>query len=135
MSIRNSRFKLGHNSIDAFNSLQAKEVQNYIAALKKGFEIVKERKLITNSTILEIQKEIEGNNAGLRKLPGTALKKVDTGETVYTHPEDPAEITRLLSNLEKFINDPSMSDYDPLIKMAIIHYQFESIHPFYDGNG
>ncbi|MBT3244439.1 MAG: Fic family protein [Bacteroidetes bacterium] len=122
-------------SIGAFNSLEAKEVQNYITALKKGFEIVQERKLITNSTILEIQKKIEGNNAGFRKLPGTALKNVDTGETVYTPPQDPAEITCLMSNLEKFVNDPSVSDYDPLIKMAIIHYQFESIHPFYDGNG
>jgi Fic family protein len=127
-------YKSGLN-FDAFNSLEAKEVQHYVAALKKGFEIVKEKKLITNSTVLEIQKEIEGNDAGFRKLPGTALKNADTGETVYTPPQDPDDINSLMSNLEKFINDPSMCDYDPLVKMAIIHYQFESIHPFYDGNG
>lgn len=118
-----------------FNSLQAKEVQNYISALKKGFELVKTKGLITNSIILEIQKELEKNNAGFRKLPGTALKNASTGETIYTPPQDINDINRLMSNLERFINDSSISDYDPLVKMAIIHYQFESIHPFYDGNG
>lgn len=122
-------------NLGSFNSLQAKEVQNYISALKKGFELVKTNGLITNSTIIEIQSELEKNNAGFRKLPGTALKNAATGETVYTPPQDINEINRLMSNLEKFINDPTISDYDPLIKMAIIHYQFESIHPFYDGNG
>src|SRR5690606_36606154 len=66
---------------------------------------------------------------------GTALKNSSTGETIYTPPQDIDEINSLMKNLEKFINDPSMSDYDPIVKMAIIHYQFESIHPFYDGNG
>lgn len=122
-------------NLDSFNSLQAKEVQNYISALKKGFELVKNKGLITNSIIIEIQSELEKNNAGFRKLPGTALKNAMTGETVYTPPQDFNEINRLMSNLERFINDPMVSDYDPLIKMAIIHYQFESIHPFYDGNG
>ncbi len=122
-------------NLDSFKSLEAKEVQNYISALKKGFELIQSKGFITNSIILEIQKELEGNNAGYRKLPGTALKNSSTGETIYTPPQDINEINRLMSNLEKFINDPSMSDYDPIIKMAIIHYQFESIHPFYDGNG
>jgi len=121
--------------LDSFKSLEAKEVQNYISALKKGFELVRKKKLITNSIIIEIQKELEKNNAGFRKLPGTALKNSATGETIYTPPQDIAEITRLMSNLERFINDPLMSDYDPLVKMAVIHFQFESIHPFYDGNG
>jgi Fic family protein len=85
--------------------------------------------------IIEIQKELEGNTAGFRKLPGTALKNSATGEIIYTPPQDADEIIRLMSNLEKFINEPVMSDYDPIVKMAIIHYQFESIHPFYDGNG
>lgn len=122
-------------NLDAFKSLQAKEVQNYISALKKGFELVKNKGLITNRIIINIQEELEKNNAGFRKLPGTALKNATTGETVYTPPQDINDIKRLMSNLEKFVNDPTISDYDPIVKMAIIHYQFESIHPFYDGNG
>jgi len=122
-------------NIDFAKSAGTKEVQNYISALKKGFELVKQNGLITNRIILEIQKELEGNNAGFRKLPGTALKNTSTGETIYTPPQDFEEINRLMTNLEKFINDPSISDFDPLVKMAVIHYQFESIHPFYDGNG
>jgi Fic family protein len=122
-------------NLDSFKSLEAKEVQNYISALKKGFELIKTKGLITNNIIIEIQRELEGNSAGFRKLPGTALKSSSTGETIYTPPQDINEINSLMKNLEKFINDPSISDYDPIVKMAIIHYQFESIHPFYDGNG
>lgn len=119
----------------SFKSLEAKEVQNYVSALKKGFELVKNKKLITNNIIIEIQKELEKNNAGFRKLPGTSLKNSATGETIYTPPQDMDEINKLMANLERFINDESMCDYDPLVKLAIIHFQFESIHPFYDGNG
>ena len=122
-------------NIEYVKSAGAKEVQNYISALKRGFELVKQNGLITNRIILEIQKELEGNNAGFRKLPGTALKNVSTGETIYTPPQDFEEISRLMTNLEKYINDSSICDLDPLVKMAVIHYQFESIHPFYDGNG
>jgi len=122
-------------NLDGFTSLEAKEVQNYISALKKGFELVKNKGLITNNVIIEIQKELEGNNAGFRKLPGTTLKSSSTGETIYTPPQDIKDINRLMSNLENFINNPAMCDCDPFVKMAIIHYQFESIHPFYDGNG
>ncbi len=112
-----------------------KEVQNYVAAMKRGFELVQNQDLLTNQTILKIQETLEGNNAGFRKLPGTALKNAQTGETIYLPPQDPEEILSLMANLEKFINDPELSDYDPLVKMALIHFQFESIHPFYDGNG
>lgn len=122
-------------NLDSFKSLEAKEVQNYVSALKKGFELVKNRKLITNNIIIEIQKELEQNNAGFRKLPGTSLKNSSTGEIVYTPPQDINEINKLMGNLEEFINNQSMCDYDPLVKLAIIHFQFESIHPFYDGNG
>ncbi|WP_026950785.1 Fic family protein [Algoriphagus mannitolivorans] len=116
-------------------SPEVKEVQNYVAAMKQGFELVEKQGLLTNQTILKIQETLEGNNAGFRKLPGTALKNAQTGDTVYSPPQDPNEILSLMANLEQFINDPEMSDYDPLVKMAIIHFQFESIHPFYDGNG
>ncbi len=122
-------------NLDNFKSLNAKEVQNYISALKKGFSLISKNKILTNRDIISIQSELEKNNAGFRKLPGTALKNATTGETVYTPPQEYSEILDLMSNLEQFINDDTISDLDPLIKMAIIHYQFESIHPFYDGNG
>lgn len=122
-------------NFDAFKSLQAKEVQNYIAALKKGFELITKTDLLTNKSVLQIQEVLEDNNAGFRKLPGTALKNAATGEIIYTPPQNYDEILRLMSNLERYINDSKLQDCDPLIKMAIIHFQFESIHPFYDGNG
>jgi Fic family protein len=122
-------------NLESLKSDAAKEVQNYISALKKGFELIKTNGLITNNIIVEIQNELERNSAGFRKLPGTALKNSLTGETIYTPPQNYDEINMLMANLEKFINDPSMCEYDPIVKMAIIHYQFESIHPFYDGNG
>jgi Fic family protein len=122
-------------NLAAFQSLQAKEVQNYISALKKGFELITKNELLTNNIILQIQEVLEGNKAGFRKLPGTTLKNSATGETIYTPPQDYEEIVRLMANLERYINDSKMQDCDPLIKMAMIHFQFESIHPFYDGNG
>jgi len=122
-------------SLDSFKSLNAKEVQSYVAAMKKGFELTNNSGLLTNKTILQIQEVLEGNKAGFRKLPGTTLKNPATGQIIYTPPQDPEEIKHLMTNLEKFINDGELCSFDPLIKMAIIHYQFESIHPFYDGNG
>jgi Fic family protein len=122
-------------NLDSFKSLNAKEVQNYISAMKMGFELTSKSGLITNKTILKIQEELEGNKAGFRKLPGTTLINAATGQTIYTPPQNPEEIKHLMTNLEKFINNPDLCNFDPLVKMAIIHYQFESIHPFYDGNG
>lgn len=119
---------------EGYTNAAAKEVQNYVFALKKGFEEVRRHGLLTNGTILLIQQELEKNNAGFRKLPGTALKN-NLGETVYEPPQEAQEIVNLMNNLQQYINDDTVQDLDPLIKMAIIHYQFESIHPFYDGNG
>jgi Fic family protein len=116
-------------------AISAKEVQNYIFALKKGYESVKKKGVLTTSSILQIQELVEENKAGLRKLPGTDLRNHLTGKVVYTPPQHPEDIVRLMSNLEKYINDPSIHECDALIKMALIHFQFESIHPFYDGNG
>lgn len=121
-------------NLDA-SRLNAKEVQNYISALKKGFELTSQSGLITLKTILLIQEALEQNNAGFRKLPGTTLKNALTGEVIYTPPQNTNEIIHLMSNLEQFINNKTLDAYDPIIRMAIIHYQFESIHPFYDGNG
>ncbi|MEI9986136.1 MAG: Fic family protein [Aliidongia sp.] len=118
-----------------FTSLAAKEVYNYARALREGFQTVRRTGLITNNDILMIQATLEGNRAGFRKLPGTALKNDQTGETVYTPPQNPNDIIELMRNLEAFVNDPELIDLDPLIKMAVIHHRFETIHPFYDGNG
>ena len=121
--------------LDGLKSLDAKEVQNYISALKLGYSLISKRNLLTSNDIVRIQSELEKNNAGIRKVPGTALKNATTGKVIYTPPQDYQDIKDLMTNLEKFINDDSQSDFDPIVKMAIIHYQFESIHPFYDGNG
>lgn len=118
-----------------FRSLEAKEVHSYAKALREGFQCVKRTGLITSNDIIMIQATLEENDAGFRKLPGTTLKNDSTGEIVYTPPQDHQKILSLMKNLENFINDESLSDLDPLIKMAVIHHQFESIHPFYDGNG
>jgi Fic family protein len=123
---------------DAFPSLPdnpaAKEVHHYTQALRTGYKLVHKTGLLTANHIIEIQAELEKNKAGFRKLPGTALKN-NAGDTVYTPPQDADSIAALMRDLEQFINDDESFDADPLIKMAIIHHQFESIHPFYDGNG
>ncbi|MCD8203463.1 MAG: Fic family protein [Prevotella sp.] len=112
----------------------AKEVMNYREAIQRGFGLVRANHILTLNIIKEIQAILERNNAGFRRLPGTALKRED-GTVVYTPPQDGDTIDRCMANLEEFINNSEMSDLDPLVKMAIIHHQFESIHPFYDGNG
>ncbi len=113
----------------------AKEVENYRAALQQSYLQTKNTDLIRVNDILNIQSIIEPDKAGLRKLPGTVIGNTATGEVVYTPPQHPDEISALLDNLVTYINDDAGSELDPLIKMAIIHHQFESIHPFYDGNG
>jgi Fic family protein len=120
---------------EATTNAAAKEVSRYSGALKKGYQQVIKTGLLTTNHIKEIHTELGGGKPGLRTLPGTALKNKDTGATVYVPPQEGEEILRLMGNLEKYINDESFSEVDPLIKMAVVHYQFESIHPFYDGNG
>ncbi|WP_300764205.1 Fic family protein [Helicobacter sp. UBA3407] len=112
-----------------------KEVQDYGKALQIGFRLISRDRLFRNSYVLAIQKRLERNDAGFRRQSGTMLKNPSTGEIKHIPPQHYEDIVRLMSNLEQYINDDSMQDLDPLIKMAIIHYQFESIHPFYDGNG
>lgn len=123
---------------DAFPEGQAnpaaKEVLRYRQALRVGFEAVRQSGLLTVRHMLDIQAELERNSAGLRKLPGTALKD-GAGRIVYTPPQEHDVIVALMRDLERFINEDGAYDADPLIKMALIHHQFESIHPFYDGNG
>jgi Fic family protein len=119
----------------SFASASAKEVHRYAEALKYGFGLIREKGILTINGILKIQEIIEANTAGIRKVPGTVLKNDLTGEIVYTPPQEYQDILELMSNLEKFINNDIDYELDPLVKMAIIHHQFESIHPFFDGNG
>lgn len=112
----------------------AKEVLHYREALATGFTDVRNTELLTNSQLLSIQACLEKNKAGFRRVPGTALKD-GRGNVVYTPPQSATEIEDLMSELEKFIHLPADEEPDPLIRMALIHHQFESIHPFYDGNG
>ena len=114
---------------------EVKEVQNYKEALLFGYERVKQNKILTLNDIIKIQSIITQNCAGVRKQLGTVLKNDKTGEVIYTPPQNYDEILKYLNNLFEYINDDSLEDYDYLVKMALIHYQFESIHPFYDGNG
>ncbi len=113
----------------------AKEVLNYGAALKEGFRRLREQRLLRLEDILAVQAILEGNSAGLRKQAGTILKNEDTGEVIYTPPQDPAEVERLMDNFVTYLNRDEPGDPDPLVRMAVLHHQFESIHPFYDGNG
>lgn len=116
-------------------NLATKEVSNYSSGLRVGYQAVKNTGLLTLNTLLEIQATLENNQAGFRKVTGTVLKNEQTGEVVYTPPE-PQHIPQLMDNLEQLINrEQQTEDIDPLVTMAIIHHQFESIHPFYDGNG
>ena len=111
-----------------------KEVLRYRQALRAGFEHVRDTGLLTLNTVLDIQQQLECNHAGFRKLPGTALRD-GAGRLVYEPPQDANEVLRLMRALERFIHDEPAFAADPLVRMALIHHQFESIHPFYDGNG
>lgn len=114
----------------------AKEVLGYRDALYLGLERMGERNgLILTNSMVEIVQTIKQNQAGIRTTPGTALKNAINGEIVYTPPTGEGILREKLASLETFINDGSLSTVDPLIKLALIHYQFEAIHPFADGNG
>ncbi len=117
-----------------FKEETAKEVVDYRSAIWHGYEIIKDKEFISTNIIVELQSIIEHNNAGIRKSAGTSLINSKTNEIIYTPPQTEKEIRDLLKNLENYINNRE-DEIDPLIKMAIIHYQFEKIHPFYDGNG
>ena len=112
-----------------------KEVLFYREAINEGFKLVRNKYILALNDIKRIQEVLEQNSAGFRTTPGTQLKRSSDGAVIYTPPQDDQRIVELMSNLEQFINDDELCPIDPLVKMAIIHHQFESIHPFYDGNG
>ncbi|MBS1682989.1 MAG: Fic family protein [Bacteroidetes bacterium] len=110
-----------------------KEVLRYREAVLFGFNFIKQKGFLNTNAIISIQKILEENNAGIRKLPGTALRNASTSKVIYTPPDNYDTLLKLMKNLEEYLNE--QDDVSPLIKMAVQHYQFESIHPFYDGNG
>ncbi|MEM9483801.1 MAG: Fic/DOC family N-terminal domain-containing protein, partial [Cyanobacteria bacterium P01_F01_bin.116] len=101
-----------------FVTVAAKEVHFYASAFRHGFEQVRAQGLLTNNHILEIQAILEENSAGFRKLPGTALKD-GMGQVIYMPPQDAQEVVALMGNLERFINEDGLCDWDPLTKMAV----------------
>ncbi|WP_392348253.1 Fic family protein [uncultured Polaribacter sp.] len=115
-----------------FDNLATKEVISYKEALWNGLQQIETRPFISTNLCVEIVQSIKKNTAGIRTTPGTALKNTND-ETIYTPPTGEDVIREKLHNLETFINGDDA--IDPLIKMALMHYQFEAIHPFSDGNG
>jgi Fic family protein len=121
---------------DGPGSPAAKEVASYRDALKCGFDSLSQNQgLLTNNAIIEMFRVLKRTTEEFRATPGTALKNEATGGLVYIPPQDRNEVVAQMNILERFINDDAASDLDPLVKMALIHHQFESIHPFSDGNG
>ncbi|MFC1494881.1 Fic family protein [Thermodesulfobacteriota bacterium] len=110
-----------------------KEVLRYREALWEGFNSLKKRPFLATNLFIQIVQTIRANTSGIRNTPGTKVANASTGEVVFTPPEGENLIRDMLKNLEEYINDKD--HVDPLIKLAIIHYQFEAIHPFSDGNG
>jgi len=119
---------------DKAQSKAQKETLHYKDALRVGFSLIQKQGFLHTNSFIEIQKILEPNKAGIRKLSGTSIANSSTGEILYTPPDGEDTIRRLLENYELYFNNFS-DDVDPLIKLAILHYQFEAIHPFYDGNG
>lgn len=120
-----------------WTSPAAKEVTRYREALKRGFDHMRAQQgLVTNGLIIELFQLLKNSAEGFRRVPGTVLKNERTGAIVFVPPQEHDDIAGQMGRLEKFVNDdecpPGM---DPLIKMALLHQQFESIHPFSDGNG
>ncbi|MBL9052089.1 MAG: Fic family protein [Tabrizicola sp.] len=117
-------------------SPEQKEVARYREALKHGLDLLLQRQgLITNNALIGMFQILKQSTGDFRSAPGTSLKNDATGEIIYVPPQRKDEIVSHMADLETFLNDPARSDLDPLVKMAILHHQFESIHPFPDGNG
>jgi len=110
-----------------------KEVLRYREALSEAYKTLKKRPLLTTNLFVKIYQTIRENRAGIRNVPGTVIKNMSTGEVLYTPPVGESIIRDKLKNLEEYIH--AENGVDPLVKLAVIHYQFGAIHPFTDGNG
>lgn len=111
-----------------------KEALNYTKALFYGADKIFSKGYLTTNDYIELQHILEPNKPGIRKFPGTKLANPDTKTIYYTPPEGESRIRDLLSNFEKYYNEDAPS-HEVFARMAILHYQFEAIHPFSDGNG
>jgi Fic family protein len=113
-----------------------KEILNYRNALMEGFTLLKKNEFLNTNSFIQIQSILEPNKKGIRFIPDVAIRNSKTGEVIYTPPERKEIILDKLKNFEDYFNNKEgFDDIDPLIRAAIIHYQFEAIHPFLDGNG
>lgn len=124
----------GDRASENFPNIATKEVHSYAAALKFGFERVRTQKFLRQGDVLDLQQILISTRPGFRAEKGTVLRNQETGKVAYEPPQEKAEIERLMANFLEYFhadNDP----LDPMVRMAILHHQFESIHPFYDGNG
>jgi Fic family protein len=115
-------------------SPHAKEVLHYRDALWRGMNVIRDRPFLSTNLAIEIVSIIKENSIGIRNLPGTKLQNPNTKQVIYTPPDGEDLLRGKLANLERFANDES-SELDPLVRVAVAHYQFEAIHPFFDGNG
>ena len=121
---------------DAAADPAAKEVARYRTAVKRGFDrLQSEGRRLTNNLLIEMYRVVTSRPDGFRTEPGTYIGNTYTGEIIHVPPQDRAEIAERMLELERFINDDGLWSLDPLVRMAVIHHQFESIHPFPDGNG
>ena len=123
--------------IPQFNNAAAKEVGRYTEALKLGHERIKSKGQLTLEDLVAIQAAlvIGEPGPGIRTRPGTIVGNRATGEVIYTPPQDYDQIVELLERLLIFFNEAADEGFDALVRMSLMHYQFEKIHPFYDGNG
>lgn len=113
-----------------------KEILNYRDALREGYRLLKKDEFLNSNSFIKIQSILEPNKGGIRKIPGVDIRSSKTGEIIYTPPEGRDIILDKLKNFEDYFNDgKNFYDVDPLVRMAIMHYQLEAIHPFLDGNG
>lgn len=128
-------YKASLNITDKIKNPAAKEVIQYREAMYWGLEQMQKNGLITTNLLVGIMQKLRNSSDNIRKNPGTKLANPSTKAVVYTPPEGEDIIRKKLAKLETFINDDTYIDLDPLIKMALVHYQFEAIHPFSDGNG
>lgn len=113
---------------------EQKEVLHYKDALWHGATLIRERPFLSTNLFIDLVQTLKATNSGIRRVPGTRIANPVAGETVYTPPEGEEIIRKLLADLERFANEDD-DGLDPVVKMALIHYQFEAIHPFHDGNG
>ncbi len=112
-----------------------KEVLNYREALWAAYTELQKTGVFTTELFVKIAQRLKETDSAIRDEPGTKVQNRKSGETVYTPPEGEKLIREKLKNLENFLNNDSFCEFDPVVKMAVAHYQFEAIHPFFDGNG